>query len=187
MPASSDRPSRRRPPREVAARARRIRLLLLDVDGVVTDGRITLDHRGRELRAFHVRDAHAIALLVRAGVRVVLLSARRSAALAHLGRALGATAVLQGVRSKLTAARRLCRRFGLDVGEAAFVGHELLDQPLCATVGLAIGVADAAVGLASHLHWTTAARGGDGAVREVAEILLRAQGKWASVLGDAMR
>lgn len=176
-----------RPPAAVVARARRIRLLLLDVDGVLTDGRILLDHRGRELRTFHVRDGHGIALLLRAGIRVAWLSTRRSAAVTRRARELEVSAVVQGAASKLAAARRLWRRWRLDPEEVAFVGAELLDQPLFATVGLAVAVADAAAGLERHVHWTTAVPGGAGAARAVAELLLRAQGRWASVLGDAMR
>ena len=185
MRASTTR--RVRPPAAVVTRARRIRLLLLDVDGVLTDGRILLDHRGRELRAFNVRDGHGIALLLRAGIRVALLSARRSAAVTRWARELEVSAVVQGATSSLAAARRLWRRWHLAPEEVAFVGNELLDQPLFATVGLAVAVADGAAGLERHVHWTTAAPGGAGAAREVAELLLRVQGRWASILGDAMR
>ena len=180
-------PRRPRPPAAVLARARRIRLLLLDVDGVLTGGRIVLDHRGRELRVFRVRDDHGIALLLRAGIRVAWLSARRSAAVTRHARDLQVSATVQGVASKLVAARRLWRRWHLAPEEVAFVGDELLDQPLFASVGLAVAVADGAAGVERHVHWTTAAPGGAGAARELAELLLRAQGQWASVLGDAMR
>jgi 3-deoxy-D-manno-octulosonate 8-phosphate phosphatase (KDO 8-P phosphatase) len=186
--ASAEPHSRRlRPSAGVVARARRIRLLLLDVDGVLTGGWIVLDHRGRQLRVFHLRDSHGIALLLRAGIRVAWLSARRSAVVTRHARDLQVSATVQGVASKLVAARRLWRRWHLDPEEVAFIGDELLDQPLFASVGLAIAVADGAAGLDRHVHWTTAAPGGAGAAREVAEMLLRAQGRWASVLGDAMR
>ena len=179
----------RRPPlpADVLARARRVRLVILDVDGVLTDGRILLDDRGRELKAFHVRDGYGIALLLGAGIRVAFLSQRRSAAVARRGRELGLSAVVQGARNKLVAARRLARRWRLELEEIAFIGDDLPDLPLLDAAGLAVTVADAAAGLARHVHWVTRAAGGAGAVREVAELVLRAQGRWASAVGDALR
>src|SRR3990172_3442259 len=97
-------------PAGVLARARKVRLVILDVDGVLTDGRILLDQRGRELKAFHVRDGYGIAQLLAAGIRVAFLSQRRAAAVTHRARELGVSAVVQGVRSKLVAARRLAGR-----------------------------------------------------------------------------
>jgi 3-deoxy-D-manno-octulosonate 8-phosphate phosphatase (KDO 8-P phosphatase) len=176
----------RRVPADVIARARRVRLMLLDVDGVLTDGRIYLDSRGRELRAVHVRDVTAIALMVRAGIRVVLVTDRRRST-AGLARALAPTAVVERGTTGVAAARRLCRRWRIDPREVAFVGDDLLDQPLFAFAGLALGVADGASGVARSIHWSTSAPGGSGAVREVAELVLRAQGKWASALGESMR
>lgn len=164
-----------------------MRLLICDVDGVLTDGRILLDGRGREIKAFNVRDGLGIALLLAAGIRVVFLSQRRSAAVARRARELGVSAVVQGARSKLTQARRLARRWRLGLEQVAFVGDDLGDVALLGEVGLAVTVADGAADLARQVHWVTAAPGGAGAVREVAEVLLRAQGKWRSVLRDALR
>lgn len=168
------------------ARARRVRLLLVDVDGVLTADRALLDSRGRVLRVFSMRDATGIGLLVRAGIRVALLT-ERSAAVGRLARFLGVTLVAERVTTGVAAARRLCRRARVTPAELAFVGDDLLDQPLLAFAGLAITVGDGAWGLARHVHWTTATPGGGGAVREIAELLLQAQGKWASVLGESMR
>lgn len=176
-----------RPSRDVVARARRVRLILCAADGVVTDGRIILDPRGGELVLFHARDGYGITLLLSAGLRVAFVSTRRSAAVAQRARELGVSAVLHGVRSSLAAARRLCRCWKLGLDEVAYVADELFDQPLLASVGLAIAVASAATGLERHVHWTTRNAGGAGAVREVAELVLRAQGKWASTLGDSLR
>ncbi len=181
------RPRARRPPVAVLERARRVRLVLLDADGVLTDGRIILDSSGREFTAFHVHDGYGVTLLLRAGVRVAFVSPRRSAAIAHRGRDLGVSAIVHGVRSTVATARRLCRRWRLGLDEVAYVGDDLCDQPLLASVGLAVAVATAATGLDRHVHWRTSAGGGAGAVREVAELVLRAQGKWASTLGDALR
>lgn len=188
MRGSSSRTPRGRdtPAADVIARARRVGLVLLDVDGVLAADRLLIDSRGRELRAFSGRDLAAVTLLVRAGIRVALLTDRR-ATVARLGRALAVSAVVERVTTGVAAARRLCRRWRLTPSELAFVGDDLLDQPLFAFAGLAITVGDGAPGLRRHVHFATRADGGGGAVREVAELVLRAQGKWASVLGESMR
>jgi len=180
------RPVRRALSPEVAARARRVRAVLFDVDGVLTADRVLVDTRGQLLRELSLRDATALALLQRAGVRVALLAERR-VAVAALARRLGVTAIVERGATAASAGRRLCRRWRIAPAELAFVGDDLLDQPLLALAGLAITVADGARGLAGHVHLVTAARGGGGAVREVAELILRAQGKWASVVGESMR
>jgi 3-deoxy-D-manno-octulosonate 8-phosphate phosphatase (KDO 8-P phosphatase) len=174
------------PSPDVIARARRVRLVLLDVDGVLAADRILVDPRGRELRAFSGRDATAISLLLAAGIRVALLADRR-AAVTGRAHALAVSAVVERGTTGVAAARRLCRRWRLTPAEIAAVGDDILDQPLLALAGLAITVADGVPGLRRYVHWTTRAPGGAGAVREVAELVLQAQGKWASVLGERMR
>ncbi len=176
----------RRPPTDVVARARAVRLVLLDVDGVLTADRALVDPHGGILRAFSFRDVAAIALLDRAGVRVALL-APRGVGVARLARVLGVRNVVARVTTGVAAARRLCRRVRIAPSALAYVGDDVLDQPLFALAGLAVAVGDGAPGLAAHVHWTTSAPGGGGAVREVAELVLRAQGKWASALGESMR
>jgi len=180
------RPPRRAPSPETRARARRVRAILFDVDGVVTADRVLVDARGHVLRRLSVRDATAIALLGRAGLRVALLAERRSA-VGALARRLGVRTVVERGATAASAGRRLCRRWRIAPEQLAFVGDDLLDQPLFALAGLAVTVADAARGLARHAHLVTAAPGGGGAVREVAELVLRAQGKWVSVVGESMR
>ena len=163
-----------------------MRAILLDVDGVLTSDRVLVDPRGRLLRVLSVRDATAIALLARAGIRVALLAERR-AAITALARRLGVRTVVERGTTVAAAGRRLCRRWRQTPDELAFVGDDLLDQPLLALAGLAVTVADGARGLARHAHFTTSAPGGAGAVREVAELVLRAQGKWVSAVGESMR
>ena len=180
------RAARRAPSADLRTRARRVRAILLDVDGVLTADRVLVDSRGRLLRELSVRDATAIALLTRAGIRVALLAERR-AAVAMLARRLGVRTVVERGTTAAAAGRRLCRRWRIAPEELAFVGDDLLDQPLLALAGLAVTVADGARGLARHAHFTTSAPGGAGAVREVAELVLRAQGKWVSVVGESMR
>jgi len=173
-------------PADVVARARRVRLVVLDADGVLAADRLLVDAAGRELRAVSRRDLVAIGLLVDAGVRVALVAERR-AGIARLARAARVDAVAERATTGVAAARRFCRRWRIAPDEMAYVGDDLLDQPLFALAGLAIAVADAPRGLRRHVHWTTSAPGGAGAVREVAELVLQAQGKWASVVGERMR
>jgi YrbI family 3-deoxy-D-manno-octulosonate 8-phosphate phosphatase len=180
-------PSRRATARDVELRARKIRVVVLDVDGVLTDGRIGLDARGRESRTFHQRDRAGIGLLVRAGIDVVALAARLPRAVPAYARNLRVTAVLQGAGEGLTSVRRFCRRRRLDLDTVAYVGHDVLDLPLLAAVGLAISVADGADHMKRDAHWVTSRPGGEGVVREVGERILRAQGKWASTIGETWR
>jgi len=180
-------PSRRATARDVELRARKIRVVVLDVDGVLTDGRIVLDARGRESRTFHERDRAGIGLLVRAGIDVVVLAARRTSVVPAYARNLRVTAVLQGAGEGLVSVRRFCRRRRLDLDTVAYVGHDVLDLPLLAAVGLAISVADGADHMKRDAHWVTSRPGGEGVVREVGERILRAQGKWASSIGETWR
>jgi len=162
----------------VRGRAKKIRLLLLDVDGVLTDGRIIIDERGKETKQFHVRDGQGIALLLRAGIEVGFISARASAAVRRRAKELGVRLVRQGVRDKLRTYDEIKRARGLRDEEIAYVGDDLVDWPLLRRAGLAVCVADAWADLRARVHWVTRAAGGAGAVREVADTLLKAQGKW---------
>jgi len=185
--AASQAPRRgARAPADVVARARRVRLVLLDVDGVLTADRVLVDAAGRELRAVSHRDLVAIRLLIEGGVRVALLADRR-ARVTRLARSVAVDAVVERVGTGVVAARRLCRRWQIAPAEMAYVGDDLLDQPLFALSGLAVTVADGARGVRRYVHWTTGAAGGGGAIRDVAELVLQAQGKWASVVGERMR
>jgi len=180
-------PNRRLSAREVELRARAIRVVVLDVDGVLTDGRVVLDARGREARVFHAGDRTGIGLLIRAGIPVVALAARHPKAAPAYARHLRITAVLQGAGDGLASVRRFCRRRRLDLKAVAYVGHDILDQPLLAAAGLAITVADGADHAQRDSHWVTTRAGGGGVAREVAERILRAQGKWASTIGETWR
>ena len=160
----------------VRSRAKRIRLLLLDVDGVLTDGRIIIDDRGVETKQFHVRDGQGIALLLRAGIEVGFISARASSVVRRRAKELGVRLVRQGVRDKLQAYNEIKRKRGLRDAEIAYVGDDLVDWPLLRRAGLSICVGDAWRDLRPRVHWVTRAFGGAGAVREVADVLLRAQG-----------
>lgn len=186
MPAGRS-SNRRAPARDAELRARDIRVVALDVDGVLTDGRIVLDARGREARAFHEADRTGIGLLIRAGILVVALAARRTTGRPAYARNLRLTAVLSGGGEGLASVGRFCRRRRLDLDTVAYVGHDVLELPLLAAVGLAVTVADGADHAKRESHWVTTRAGGGGAVREVSERILRAQGKWASTVGETWR
>jgi 3-deoxy-D-manno-octulosonate 8-phosphate phosphatase (KDO 8-P phosphatase) len=163
---------------ELASRARGVRCLVLDVDGVLTDGGITLHGDGAETKTFHVKDGHGIKLLQAAGIEVAIISSRRSAATGRRAAELGIALVYQGTLDKAVAFEALLAARGLDPSEVAYVGDDLVDLPVLRRVGLAVAVADAAGELAPYVHLVTRCRGGQGAVREVAELLLKAQGRW---------
>lgn len=173
--------------RAVDLRARRIRVVALDVDGVLTDGRIVLDARGRQARSFHTADQAGIGLLARSGIAVLGLVAGPRRGMPALGRSLGLAAMLEGAGHGLDSVGRWCRRRRLPLDAVAYVGHDVLELPLLGAVGLAITVADAAAHARRASHWVTASGGGEGVIREVAERLLRAQGKWASTIGETWR
>ncbi len=159
-------------------KAVKIKLLLLDVDGVLTDGRIIIDDRGVETKQFHVRDGHGIALLKRAGIEVGFLTGRTSAVVRHRAKELGISLVYQGVENKLACYEEIKRQQGLNDERIAYVGDDMIDLPVLLRVGLAFSVADGWSGLSEAVDLVTESAGGQGAVREVAELLLKAQRKW---------
>jgi 3-deoxy-D-manno-octulosonate 8-phosphate phosphatase (KDO 8-P phosphatase) len=159
----------------VAAAA--IRLLVLDVDGVLTDGRLYFGARGEALKAFHAHDGYGIRRLIAAGVEVAVISGRRSAAVAARCRELGIERVTQGATDKLQAFERLRRRAQVAARACACVGDDVPDVPLFGAVGLAFAVADAHPRARRAAHHVTALPGGMGAVREVCDRLLAAKGR----------
>jgi 3-deoxy-D-manno-octulosonate 8-phosphate phosphatase (KDO 8-P phosphatase) len=152
-----------------------IRLLILDVDGVLTDGRLYFGPKGEALKVFHVRDGHGIKLLMAAGVQVAAFSGRRSAAAAARLRELAVPTVVQGCSDKLAALRKLTRRLKVDPLHCACIVDDTPDLPLMSAVGLAAAVADAHPIVKSAAHWISSASGGIGAVRELCDALLRAR------------
>jgi len=154
-----------------------IRLLILDVDGVLTDGRLYFSGRGEALKVFHVRDGHGIKLLRDAGVEVAAVSGRRAAAVAARMRELGVRHVVQGCADKVAALHRLTERLNIDPLQCACMVDDTPDLPLMSAVGLATAVADAHPVVLSAAHWIAAAAGGQGAVRELCDALLRARAR----------
>lgn len=159
----------------------------MDVDGVLTDGRMGLSERGDEIKSFHTRDGLAIALARRAGLRTAMVTGETSAAAQARGDKLGIDAVVLGARRKGETVEELAARFGLGLEAVAYIGDDLLDVPALQRAGLAVAVADAAPEVRAVAHVVTRARGGRGAVRECVELVLRAQGRWREVVGAYVR
>jgi|UniRef100_A0A7C3WJB6 3-deoxy-D-manno-octulosonate 8-phosphate phosphatase (KDO 8-P phosphatase) len=169
-------------PPEVWQRAALIKLLLLDVDGVLTDGRLYFDKAGEAMKVFHVRDGHGIKMLQRAGIEVAFLSGRVSDAAYHRARELNISRFYEGLRDKVPVLEKLQAALRLSLEEIGAVGDELVDLPLFSRVGLAVAVADASPEVRAAAHWVTSACGGHGAVREVCDLILKAQGHWENLL-----
>ena len=169
-------------PSTFARRAARIELLLLDVDGVLTDGGIYYTDSGIELKRFHVRDGSGLKYWRLAGKRAAIVSGRKSAAVDVRAAELGITPVLQGYAEKLPAFETVLAQTGLKAEQVCGVGDDLPDLPVLRRCGLAVAVADAAAEVRAAADHVTAVPGGHGAVREAIEWLLKLQGKWSSLV-----
>ncbi len=168
---------------EVRARVERVKLLVLDVDGVLTDGRLYYHDDGTESKAFDVRDGHGIKMLSQAGIETTIISGRRSPSVDKRAADLGITEVVQGVIDKVPILEKLVSQKHLKPEEIAYVGDDIVDLPVMNRVGLAITVAGASEHLFDAAHYITIAPGGRGAVREVAELILGVRGRWSKVAG----
>lgn len=166
----------------VLARAAGIRLACFDVDGTLTDGRLWLDAEGREGKAFHIHDGMGLRLLEAQGIRVALVTARRSAVAEARGRELRLSEVHVGIDDKRALLLELCTRHGIGPEAAAMMGDDLVDLGAMATAGLAAAPADAHPWVLARAHWCSRVGGGRGAAREFCDLLLAAQGKTDAVL-----
>jgi len=164
------------------AKARSIKLLVLDVDGVMTDGGIFYADSGEELKCFDARDGHGIRLLMRAGIDAAIITGRTSRAVEHRARNLGIATVYQGALNKADAYEDIKRLQGLADTQLCVMGDDLPDLPLLRRCGLAVAVPDSVREVREQADWITARPGGRGAVREVCELLLKAQGLWETVI-----
>jgi 3-deoxy-D-manno-octulosonate 8-phosphate phosphatase (KDO 8-P phosphatase) len=162
-------------------RLQKIRLLLLDVDGVLTDGGIVYDDRGVQTKIFDVKDGHGLKLLQRAGLRVGIITGRQSEVVNIRARELGIEVVHQGAREKLVPYREVLAGLGLTDAEVAYVGDDLPDLPVMQRVGWSAAPADAVEEVRAQADYVTVCGGGRGAVREVCELLLKETGRWAEV------
>jgi 3-deoxy-D-manno-octulosonate 8-phosphate phosphatase (KDO 8-P phosphatase) len=171
---------------EIEDRARRISLLLMDCDGVLTDGSVIYTADGEQAheqtKVFHIHDGQGLRLAKQAGLQLGLISGRNSVAVAVRARELGFDYVFQGVADKLAIYEELCQSAQFDHSDIAYIGDDLPDLPLLRRVGLAIAVADAVPEVHTQAHFITQKPGGRGAVREAIEMLLKAQEKWDTVM-----
>jgi 3-deoxy-D-manno-octulosonate 8-phosphate phosphatase (KDO 8-P phosphatase) len=166
----------------VHAAAARIKLILFDVDGVLTDGKILLHPDGAESKVFDIKDGTAIVWAQRTGLKVGFLSARQSASTAQRAAQLGVTLLRQGVAGKLDEYGKIVGELAIADAQVAYMGDDLLDLPVLGRVGLSAAPSDAAGEVRSRVHWVSASRGGDGAARELIELILRAQNAWDPLL-----
>lgn len=158
-------------------KAQAISLLVLDVDGILTDGRIYYGNNSEELKAFNIKDGLGIKLLQRAGIPVAIITGRKSAIVQRRAEELGISEVIQGREDKCQALQELCQRHELSPADCAYMGDDLPDLAAINAAGLGLTVADAAAAVRSAAQWCSSRNGGDGAVREACEFILRAKGK----------
>lgn len=159
-----------------------IKLVIIDVDGVLSDGSIYIDSNGCETKAFNVLDGTGISYLHRAGIKTAIISGRNCAAVIHRAKELGIGDVYQGVKNKIDAYRQLLEKHTLIDKEICYVGDDLIDLPIFHRVGFPVAVANATPAVKKHSAYVTKARGGQGAVREVAEKILKFQDKWDFIM-----
>ena len=170
------------PLEEVERRAAGVRLLLLDCDGVLTDGTITPVAGGDELKTFHTHDGHGLVMLHRAGLRSGIISGRTSRLVEARAADLGIEYVRQGALDKISVFEALLREASAEPSEVAYVGDDVVDIPLMRRSGLAFAVADATADTRDAADYVTRLAGGRGAVREVCELILKAQGRWDELM-----
>ncbi|QIZ77888.1 3-deoxy-manno-octulosonate-8-phosphatase KdsC [Ferrimonas lipolytica] len=168
---------------DVIERASNIKLLLCDVDGVFSDGRIYIGNDGEELKAFHTRDGFGIKAVQNAGIAVAVITGRRSAIVEKRMTNLGVKHIVQGCEDKLTAFEQIRSELGLEADQCAYIGDDLVDLPVMEKVALAVAVHDAHPALLPQAHYRTTIGGGFGAVRELCDLLLQAQGKLMDAKG----
>jgi 3-deoxy-D-manno-octulosonate 8-phosphate phosphatase (KDO 8-P phosphatase) len=164
--------------------AKGIKLLILDVDGVLTDGSIILDNEGNEFKSFHVRDGHGIKMLEKVGIKVAIITGRHSKVVERRAHELGITEVYQRCHIKSVAYEHLLEKMGLKDNEVAYIGDDIVDIPIFKRVGLSVAVADATDETKKEALLITKNKGGRGAVREVCEFILKSKGKWEELIND---
>lgn len=169
--------------------ARSIKLVILDVDGVLTDGSLFFDNKGQEFKAFNSKDGHGIRMLQDGGIEIAIITGRKSELVLHRARNLkiSPSLIYQGYRDKRPAFEDLLEKTGLSANNIAYVGDDVIDLPIMSRVGMAIAVNDAHHFVCKNSDWITQAGGGKGAVREVCEMILDAQGKLDMMLDSYLR
>ena len=167
---------------DIYRKAEGIRLIIFDVDGVLTDGSLFIGDDGQEYKAFHSKDGHGMVMLQQTGVQIAIITGRTSEVVRIRMTSLGIEHVYQGKRDKLPAYEELKQATGLHDGQIAYVGDDVVDLPVMTRVGLAIAVQDAHALAKQHAHWVTPSGGGRGAAREACELIMDAQGKLQNLL-----
>lgn len=162
--------------KDILAKAARIKLVIFDVDGVLTDGSLFVGDDGQEYKAFNSRDGHGIKMLMKHGVDVAIITGRTSKVVEHRVANLGIVHVYQGAHNKRNCFNELVSKVGIDPQDIAYVGDDVVDLPVMTQVGFAIAVQDAHPFVKQHAHWQTPNSGGRGAARDVCELLLEARG-----------
>jgi len=160
---------------------KQIKLLILDVDGVLTDGKILYNDRGEEIKAFDVRDGHGLKLLMRSGMEVALITGRESKVVLHRARDLGIKQVYQKVTNKIEVYEKILREKKLEDKHVGFIGDDLVDIPVLQRVGFSATVGDAIPEVKEIVDYVASKKGGEGAVREICELLLKAQNRWEEI------
>lgn len=169
-------------PPHLIKKIKNLKLLILDVDGVLTDGRLFFDHEGREYKCFHARDGHGIKLLRQSGVEIAVISGRNSPSVSLRMQSLGVEHVYQGHENKRAAFAEILQTLQLNPQQVAHVGDDVLDLPIMTQVGFAVAVADANFAVKNRADWCTESAGGQGAVREVCDLIMATQGSLADIL-----
>ena len=172
---------------ELKEKAEKVKLIILDVDGVLTDGKIIYDSEGREIKAFNIHDGHGIRLLSSAGIKTAIITGRQSKVVEIRAAELGITDVYQKARNKNSVYKELLNRYQLNDENAAFIGDDLIDLSILRSVGFAVAVFNAVDEVKEYAHMVTKKSGGEGAVREVIDFIIKAQGKWDRLIEGYIR
>ena len=167
--------------------AKNIKLLILDVDGVLTDGSITLDNKGNEYKSFHVRDGHGIKMLQRGGLQVAIITGRNSKVVERRAKELGITEIFQKCFNKKIAYEKLVRKYRFSDENVAYIGDDIVDIPIMTIVGLPVAVADADELTKKYAVMITKRKGGRGAVREITDLILKSKGIWQGMLDEYLK
>ena len=167
---------------DTESRAKKISLLILDVDGVLTDGQLLFSDQGEAMKVFNTQDGLGISAANQAGLKTAIITGRETEMVRRRGAELNITDVFQGAKDKLQAYHQLLHKYSLQPDQAAYIGDDINDLAVMTRVGLACAVANAVVDVKKRAHFITTREGGRGAVREVIELILRAQGKWDNIV-----
>jgi 3-deoxy-D-manno-octulosonate 8-phosphate phosphatase (KDO 8-P phosphatase) len=166
----------------VVEKAAQIKLLILDVDGVMTDGKLYFSNKGEEFKAFNTLDGHGIKMLMNTGVNLGIITGRKSNLVTARAQNLGIDILVQGCENKLSALHEIIEKLGITLTQVAFMGDDYPDLPAIRRVGLGLTVRNAHPVIAQHAHWVSENHGGEGAVREACDLIMRAQGTFETAL-----